>query len=238
MRPSRAQSTVTLVLFVLSLVPSSEGVARPRRPVPGAARGAADSGTLRIVCPVEGARFLVDEGRETSVEGVTPSPDIVLPVGSHTIRVSKDGYLPFSEVFDIVANEVTELEVDLVLYSGRLRVEAGPPPVQVQVDERDVGVAPVEVDLAIGEHVVRMTKPGYVEEVRRPLVRTGQTTRVEVTLVPVEVAVRKATGGPIYTKWWFWGVMAAVAAGAIIPTVILTRPKTQRAETPNVIQLP
>lgn len=236
MRPSRVHAVLTLQVFVLSLVPSSEGVAK--RPVPGAARKAAETGTLRIVCPVEGARFLVDEGRETSVEGVTPSPDVVLPVGSHTIRVSKDGYLPFSEVFDITAGDVTELEVDLVLYSGRIRVEAGPPPVQVQVDGREVGVAPIEVDLAIGEHVVRMTKPGYVEEVRRPLVRTGQTTLVQVTLVPVEVAVRKATGGPIYTKWWFWGVMAAVAAGAVIPTVILTRPKTHRAETQYVIQLP
>ncbi len=236
MKPSRTQVVLTLQVFVLSLVPPSEGVAK--RPVPGAARKAVETGTLRIVCPVEGARFLVDEGRETSVEGVTPSRDVVLPVGSHTIRVSKDGYLPFSEVFDISAGDVTELEVDLVLYSGRLRVEAGPPPVQVQVDDRDAGAAPIEVDLAIGEHVVRMTKPGYVEEVRRPLIKTGQTTRVEVTLVPVEVAVRKATGGPIYTKWWFWGVIAAVAAGAIIPTVILTRPKTHKADTPYKIELP
>ncbi len=238
MRASRTHVVLTLQVFVLSLIPSSEGGAKPRRPVPGAARKAAETGTLRIVCPVEGARFLVDEGRETSVEGVTPSPDVVLPVGSHTIRVSKDGYLPFSEVFDITAGEVTELEVDLVLYSGRLQVEAGPPPVQVQVDERDVGTAPIEMDLAIGEHVVRMTKPGYVEEVRRPLVRTGQTTRVEVTLVPVEVAARKATGGPVYAKWWFWGVVGAVVVGAVVPTVILTRPKSRQAETPHVIQLP
>lgn len=234
MRPSR--TTAVIVLFSFSVLESPTALAR--RPLPQAGRRASETGVLRIICPVENARFIVDEGRDTVVEGVTPARDIVLTVGSHTIRVSKDGYLPFSDVFDIVAGEVTELEVDLVLYSGRLRVEAGPPPVLVWINDRDLGVAPVEVDLAIGEHVVRLTKPGYIEEVRRPLVRTGQTTQVQVTLVPIEVAARTASSGPIYTKWWFWGVVVAVAAGAVIPTVILTRPKTRTAETSNVISLP
>ncbi len=233
MRRSRAQAVGMLLVFLASLWPSPPAFGR--RPVRSTVPR---TGVLRIVCPVEGARYIVDEGRETSVEGMTPAQDIVLPAGSHTVHVSKDGYLPFSEVVDIEAGEVTELEVDLVLYSGRLRVEAGPPPVEVQVDDRDLGPAPVEVDLAIGEHVVRLTKPGYIEEVRRPVVRTGQTTRVEVTLVPVEVAVRKAWGDPIYKKWWFWGVVGAAVVGAVVPTVLLTRPKSHKAETPNVIELP
>lgn len=234
----RAVATCTLFAFLAALVAPGSSHGKVRRAPARTQPTTVQTGVLRILCPVEGARFLIDEGRDGSVEGTTPAEDISLPVGSHTIRVSKEGYLPFSEVFDIEAGEVTELDVDMVLYSGRLRVEAGPPPVQVEVDGRELGTAPVEVELAIGEHVVRLNKPGYVEEVRRPQVRTGQTAAIEVTLVPVEVAARAASGSPVYKKWWFWTVAAVVVAGAVVPTVLLTRPKTRQATTPNLIELP
>ena len=38
-----------------------------------------------------------------------------------------------------------------------------------------------------------------------------------------------AAGEPIYKKWWFWTVLGAVAAGVVIPTVILTRGKAEPA---------
>ena len=74
---------------------------------------------------------------------------------------------------------------DLVLYSGRLRVEAGPAPVQVRIDGRDFGTAPVATDLATGEHVVRLTKAGFVEAIKRVGVRTGRKTELKVDLVEV-----------------------------------------------------
>lgn len=182
-------------------------------------------GELLLSCPVEGASFVIDEGTGSEVRGTTPiSKPIELEPGAHTIRVSRDGYLPFSDVFDIVAGQTTEVDVDLVLYSGRLRAEASPGPVEVIVDGKSWGIAPVSIELSIGEHVVRLIRDGYVEEVRKVNIKTGQTTELSVTMVPLEVAQQAQGGGPIYKKWWFWTILGAVAAGVAIPTaVVLTR---------------
>lgn len=192
----------------------------------------ATPGTLVLTCTVDGATWEIDEGSFNSVKGTTPHADpIELPPGMHTIRVTRDGYLPYSEVFDIVLGQATELEVDMILYSGKLHVEATPGPVDVQIDEKNLGQAPVTADLSIGEHVVRLSRPGYVEEVRKASVKTGQTTELKVTLVAVAEAQRKARGDPVYKKWWFWSVIGGAVAGVVIPTtVVLTRPGSAAAK--------
>jgi hypothetical protein len=55
-------------------------------------------------------------------------------------------------------------------------------------------------------------------------VRTGQTTDLSVTLLPVEVAQQAAGMGPVWKQWWFWTLIGVVAAGVAIPTaVVMTR---------------
>ena len=231
MKRLRTVSAATCVAFLASMVPGGVALAKPKKPEPAApAPPGAVPGRLRIQCPVDGARYEIDEGTDGAVKGMTPLAEpLALPAGTHTIRVSKEGFLPYSDVFDIAIGSTTEIEVDMALYSGRLRVDAQPVPVEVNVDGKPWGPAPVTVELSIGEHVIRLTKAGYVEEVRKASIKTGQTTDLAVKLLPeaeVEVA---AAGEPIYKKWWFWTVLGAVAAGVVIPTVILTRAKAEPA---------
>ena len=237
--PRRATAVLACLALVASWLPASAGGKKKTVAAPVDAQSSTQ-GSLRIVCPVAGAQYEIDEGTDTAVHGQTPSATPVpLPKGPHTIRVSKEGYLPYSDVFDITAGQVTELEVDMVLYSGKLRVEATPAPVQVQVDEKDQGPAPIELDLSIGEHVVRLSKAGFVEEVRRVAIKTGQTADLSVKLLAVAEVQRRAGGDPIYKKWWFWSIAAAVVAGVVVPTtVLLTRPKTGTAKPDTTIPLP
>jgi len=228
---TRTLATTTLAIFLLNLVSPGLLQARHRR------GRTPRTGTLEIICGVDGARYVLDEGQTASLEGITPAESIELPVGPHTIRVSKEGYLPFSEVFDIEAGYMTEMEVELVLYSGRLRVTATPPPVEIQVDGKVMGSVPVETDISIGEHVVRLSKPGYVEEIRRVGIMTGRTTELDVTLLPIE-EVQKAAGGKIHKKWWFWTVLVTVAAGVVIPSVLLTRKGSEPAPHDAEVILP
>jgi len=229
---TRLSAVLTVVCFVSGMMPYGAVRARP------SGKRAPRTGTLKIICGIDGAQYVLDEGEAEAKQGTTPAEPIDLQAGPHTIRVSKGGYLPYSEVFDIKAGDVTELEVELVLYSGKLRVGAVPPPVEVQVDGQALGVAPMEIDLSIGEHVVRLSKPGYVEEIRRVAVKTGRTSELSVTLLPV-AEVRKASGGgPIHKKWWFWTVLVTVAAGVVIPSVLLTRKGSKPADRDVVLELP
>ena len=225
---------VISVLMALVMAVASTGAAAPKKKKVGAAEPGPTTGSVVITCPVEGATWMVDEGTDYALKGVTPvNEPIPLPPGPHTIRVSKEGYLPFSDVFDVAVGQTTEVEVDLVLYSGRLQVTASPEGVDVEVDGKPLGRAPQSAELAIGEHVVRLSKAGYVEEVRKVTVKTGLTTELNVKLIPVAEAQRRAGGGPIYKKWWFWSVIGAAVAGVVVPSVLLTRPKSESCCKPE-----
>lgn len=232
------------LLCCLGLLTPSLAAAAPRakgpRTAPAASRD--EAGTLVLVCTVDGAEFVIDEDRgEDAVRATTPvTRPIRLSAGTHTLRVSKEGYLPYSEVFDIAAGESTEVEADLVLYSGTLKVTATPDGVQVQVDGTVQGEAPVEARVSIGEHVVRLSRPGYVDEVRRVAVKTGQSTDLAVRLVPMAEAERAATRSAFWKQWWFWTVVGTVVAGAVAAGVAV--PMTQDRDHPAVpdgqVQLP
>lgn len=224
----------------LLVIPQGLWAAPPRKA--GRTESPERNGWLRLSCPVEGARFVIDEeSGEEAIAGTTPlSTPIPLPPGTHTVRVVKDGYLPFSEVFDVAPGQTAEVEADLIFYSGTLRALSAPSGAEVQVDGASVGRTPLEQMVAIGEHVVRLSLPGHVEEVRRVQIRTGQATEITVRLV-TEAEARKASEGPVFWKqWWFWTVIGVVAGGAVAAGVAipLTRSSSRAAEPDGQITLP
>lgn len=205
-------------------------------------RAVPSTGRVQLNCAVEGAQFVIDEDAEDrAIRGTTPleSP-IPLPEGTHTVRVVKEGYLPFSEVFDVEAGTTSVVDVDLILYSGTLRALSVPAGAEVQVDGTTVGRTPLEQLVAIGERVVRFSLPDHLEEVRRVRIRTGQETEIAVRLTS-EAEARKASQGNVFWKqWWFWTVIGvavsgAVAAGVAIP---MTRGSSRSAVPEGQILLP
>ncbi len=223
----RILAALTCWAFLLSLAPSLALA----RPAPARAAPAPTTGSLSLICLVDGAEYVIDEGRDSAIRGVTPiKVPIRLKPGPHTIRVSKEGYLPYSEVFDIAAGSTSEVEADLVLYSGTLKILATPAGVQVQVDGKVLGAAPVEASVSIGEHVVRLTHPGYVEEVRRAHVKTSQVTEIAVRMVPEAEAQKAASGSSFWKQWWFWTIIGGVVAGAVATGVAV--PLTQDQDQP------
>lgn len=237
----RWTATLTIAALVLSLLPQA-ALTRPRPARPqGTPAVTPDTGSLVLICLVDGAEYVIDESDDDAIRGTTPiQAPIRLKAGTHTIRVSRDGYLPFSEVFDIQPGETAEVEVDLVLYSGTLKVLATPEGVQVQVDGTVMGTAPVTAKVSIGEHVVRLSRPGFVEEVRRAAVKTSQVTELSVRLIPEAEAEKAARKSTFWKQWWFWTVVGGVVAGAVAAGVAvpLTQDRSHPAEPEAQIQLP
>jgi hypothetical protein len=105
---------------------------------------------------------------------------------------------------------------------GALEILADRPGAEVILDGKVMGKTPLPVlhGLPLGSHVLRVSKPGYVDVVEQVRVRFQKTAQVVVKLQAPRVrpagerAPRKAVRPvPWYTRWWFWVTVGVLAAG-------------------------
>jgi hypothetical protein len=213
---------IACMLATLLPPPLTEALARPRT-------RAAAPGYLRILCNIEGARWVIDEGTPRALAGMTPVEDPV-PVtpGSHTIKVSRDGYLPFSDVFDAASRQTVEVPVELLLYSGLLSIDSSPPGAAVRINGSEAGTTPMETRLPVGTHVILLSLEGHVDDVHRITIRSGQDERLDAQLVSEAAARRESGKTALHRQWWFWTIIGAVVVGGVAAGVAvpLTRQQT------------
>jgi hypothetical protein len=111
-------------------------------------------GAISIGGGEAGANVVVD-GR---ARGTLPLPSAVrVSAGTHVVRVFKEGFAAFETRVDVAgqATVAVAAHLDALTQSGRLRVtEQEQKAVEVVVDNVDVGKAPWEGSLAVGDHVV------------------------------------------------------------------------------------
>lgn len=106
---------------------------------------------------------------------------------------------------------------------GALAVLANVPGAEVYLDGRLLGRTPLPVqrDLPVGSHRLRVTKAGFTDALQLVQVRFQKTAQVVFTLSVPEGADRPSSMPrelrrpmPWYTRWWFWTAVGVVAAGA------------------------
>jgi hypothetical protein len=114
----------------------------------------ASIGAVTIAGGEPGAVIVID-GRE---RGTLPlAAPLRVSAGSHSVRVSKEGFLPFEGRFDLSGGATAEITATLgaLTQGGRLRVsEQGGRALDVVVDGVVVGKAPWEGTVAVGNHTV------------------------------------------------------------------------------------
>jgi hypothetical protein len=118
-----------------------------------------------------GANVVID-GRARGV--LPPAAPLRVSAGSHGVRVYKEGFAAFEARVDVAgqATVAVDVHLDALMQSGRLRViEQEQKPVEVIVDNVDVGAAPWEGSLAIGDHMVVLRGEGTLgtEPVAAPI---------------------------------------------------------------------
>jgi formylglycine-generating enzyme required for sulfatase activity len=109
-----------------------------------------------------------------------------LTVGKHTVRVTKDGYVPFEQELDGVAGVVAEIPVRLLKLPA-LEVTTEPDGCLVEVDGEDLGLSkpgePVrKTRLSVGQHTVRVSRKGFVPFEQAVEGVAGETTPLQVRL--------------------------------------------------------
>lgn len=114
----------------------------------------------------------------------------LVDAGTRKVVVKKPGFAPYSFTRDFPAGEKYAFQVSLSPLPGRIRVgAAGSRDASVLLDGRDVGLAPVVLDVAPGLHEIIVRAPGY-RELRTTVDVTGD---VETTLdTPLERDARTA----------------------------------------------
>lgn len=158
--------------------------------------------TLTITTNVEGARIVV----RSTVVGKSPLPaPLELVSGPAEIEIDAEGYFPAKK--SVVLAGASELKVQFDLNSrattGMLAVKASVPHAEVLVDGKRIGIAPVEVNVAKGDHKITVKHPDYRLFETAAVVEAGRTKTVTATLQTP----------PIVRRWWFWTIVGAAVAG-------------------------
>jgi hypothetical protein len=148
------------------------------------------------VTATEQANVFVDGERK----GMTPRNLRNLPLGSHTIRVTRPGYEPQEEVIVLTADEPTASLTFTLRRGSATRSEGGtqapavrsvltvvidsnPAGARIRIDGRDLAPTPLTVrQLRPGTHTLELRLPGYRTWTQRLTVAAGDNRRITATL--------------------------------------------------------
>jgi len=222
-RLSTSRSGCACVVAVLVLVvalPGAEGRRRRRvRPQP-------TTGMLEIRSETKGAEVHVDGELVGAVPLLSP---VKLTPGKHTLKMLRQGYTQYLDVFAIAAGKTTTLEIDLLPVAGVVAVTANVTQAKVYVDGSFVGTAPVEAEVLVGKRVVRVRRAGYHELVKSIKTVAGKRIAIQAKLQPLPVGATPYRPAPPpppkwYEKWWVWasaaGGVTAVALAILVPVLL------------------
>ena len=129
------------------------------------------------------------------------------------------GFTPHIDVFKIKAGQTTRIEVELTPISGVLGITSSSvkdgPAVRVFIDDKFFGKAPLETEMPLGNHQVRVERPGYYSESFAVKAEPGKRIDKDVELKPLPADQNpylvKQPQVKWYQKWWVWTI-AAVGA--------------------------
>lgn len=188
---------------------------------------------VSIFCNVDDAAFIIDEGvKGKELRGKVASRAFKVSPGSHTIKVYKKGYLPYTDVFNAKKGKTAEVDATLTLYFGWVTLVSSPSGAGVSVDGSERGVTPVSLELPRGEHTISISNKGYMVSQRKIKVVPGKTKELSVSLNPIPRAVA-VTKKSWYKKAWVWTIIGVAVAGSVTAAVLLTRGGNNAPPTPN-----
>jgi tetratricopeptide (TPR) repeat protein len=136
--------------------------------------------------------------------------------------------------------DVKKLLADVYDKIVALTVKLDPPDAKLAIDGAEARpLADGRLELDPGRHVFVVSAPGYETTT---ITKTLSADDTELTLmtpkteaprvVERRVPGKKEGGGAFYESAWFWSVTGAVIAGAVVVTVLVTRPDEREPKGP------
>ena len=120
--------------------------------------------------------------------------------GTRTVEVRAKGYEPLVTTVNAVGGQVAIVDAVLVPLAdatAEVEIRSVPPGAKAALDEEPVGTTPLKVSKKLGEHSLRLSRPGYDDAVvPLRLVRPGAGDPVDVVLVPNIASLAVTTTPP------------------------------------------
>jgi hypothetical protein len=174
-----------------------------------------------IIPSMEGANLYTSSPeRGANVESLKQKRfTLLLDAGNHIFRAKRDGHA------DAVLNRTygwgatDQLELVLALLPAKVSVTSQPPGAEVRLNERYQGFAPGDFAAPAGKYQLGLELKDYVDYKQELKLEPGQRLDLVIPL--------KLYDQPWYAKWWLWTAVGVVVAGAVVSTVLVTRPEPQ-----------
>lgn len=144
--------------------------------------------------------------------------------GLHVILLSKHGFSDIVHRASWAPRTKAKLALSLDRLPGRIAVTSAPASGVVTLDGLDVGEAPVAVERGPGLHHVRVRRQGFLPYDVDLQLRAGEESNIDAKL--------QRESPSLLGRWWFWGGVAGVVAGAALVTYFVARPAPE-APPPN-----
>ena len=137
-------------------------------------------GALTLISEPAGGKVVIDG----EAMGITPVEVDTFPAGKHTLSLYMDGYEEHHKEVRVVANRRLNLNVQLQKLCG-LCIKSAPAGAKVKINGKRFGKTPITTnDLAIGEHYVSLSYPGFQRFGTKVALESGQVDSVRKALVP------------------------------------------------------
>ena len=127
--------------------------------------------------PVGASIFINNEPKGTlSTEGV----NLNLPTGSYEVRVEAAGYVPNTQVKEILGGQTIAIDVSLVQNIAFLKLNVSPDNAVLYLDDKQVDTK--ELSLSSGTYTLRAELEGYEPKTQTVSLVAGQTEAVSLEL--------------------------------------------------------
>lgn len=132
-------------------------------------------------------------GASIYIDGVykgTSRLTTIVPVGTHTVRAELANYKTTTTTAEVLAGRSNWVSMNMDLVStltgatGKLYVTSTPSGAGVFVNQFQKGTTPCTLTLPVGQHIVMLQKPGYIDSISFQTVYSGQTTNWNKVMSP------------------------------------------------------
>ncbi|MDN7025535.1 PEGA domain-containing protein [Methanoculleus sp. FWC-SCC1] len=173
------------------------------------------SGTVSVASTPGSASVTLDGGSAQT----TPETYSNVEPGTHSVKVTKPGFVPWSKTVTVEAGKTVQVNAILTAAPdvGTLSVTSSPSGADIYLDGTYWGHTPMTLGNVVqGGHEIRLLCAGYQAWTQTTSITGGQTTQVTAVLVPMvagttgDIAVSSSpAGAAIYLDGAFRGTTAA-----------------------------